>query len=220
MRIGIVGGSISGCAACVALLQLGHGVEVFERAVGALEGRGAGIATLPSVLEELRERKIIGERPETLPFERDRYFARLGVDDRLGRTLLRRRAQIFGRVELERFLYLNLRKQVPHEVYHAGRRVVSLEAGEGKRPRLRSRTAQRRTSTSPSSRTLTIPWVAAMFHPKRNRPYRGSVCSGEAGKARPEAAQRWRTRPWRDSFFSPLLQCGSMRWCGILFRHG
>jgi 2-polyprenyl-6-methoxyphenol hydroxylase-like FAD-dependent oxidoreductase len=77
MRIGIVGGSISGCAACVALLQLGHGVEVFERAVGALEGRGAGIATLPSVLEGLRERKIIGERLETLPFERNRYFARL-----------------------------------------------------------------------------------------------------------------------------------------------
>ena len=41
MRIGIVGGSISGCAACVALLQLGHRVEVFERAVGALEGRGS-----------------------------------------------------------------------------------------------------------------------------------------------------------------------------------
>jgi hypothetical protein len=50
----------------------------------------AGIATLPSVLEGLRERKIIRERLETLPFERNRYFARLGVDDRLGRTLATR----------------------------------------------------------------------------------------------------------------------------------
>ena len=135
MRIGIVGGSISGCAACVALLQLGHGVEVFERAVGALEGRGAGIATLPSVLEGLRERKIIGERLETLPFERNRYFARLGVDDRLGRTLATRPDSLVALNWSD--LYLNLRKRVPHEVYHAGRRVVSLEAGEGKRPRLR-----------------------------------------------------------------------------------
>jgi hypothetical protein len=90
MRIGFAGGSISGCAACVAPLQLGHGVEVFRARGGALAGRGAGIATLPSVLEGLRERKIIGERLETLPFERNRYFARLGVDDRLGRTLATR----------------------------------------------------------------------------------------------------------------------------------
>jgi|HubBroStandDraft_5_1064220.scaffolds.fasta_scaffold67185_2 2-polyprenyl-6-methoxyphenol hydroxylase-like FAD-dependent oxidoreductase len=145
MRIGIVGGSISGCAACLALLQLGHGVEVFERAVGALEGRGAGIATPPAVLEGLRERKIIGERLETLPFELNRYFVRLGVDDRLGRTLATRSDSLVALNWSD--LYLKLRKQVPPELYHAGRRVVALEAGKASDPDCASRTAQRRTST-------------------------------------------------------------------------
>jgi 2-polyprenyl-6-methoxyphenol hydroxylase-like FAD-dependent oxidoreductase len=145
MRIGIVGGSISGCAACLALLQLGHGVEVFERAVEALEGRGAGIATPPAVLEGLRERKIIGERLETLPFELNRYFVRLGVDDRLGRTLATRSDSLVALNWSD--LYLKLRKQVPPELYHAGRRVVALEAGKASDPDCASRTAQRRTST-------------------------------------------------------------------------
>jgi hypothetical protein len=60
---------------------------------------------------------------------------RLGVDDRLGRTLATKPDSLVALNWSD--LYLNLRKQVPHEVYHAGRRVVALEAGEGEQPRLR-----------------------------------------------------------------------------------
>lgn len=43
-RIGIVGGSISGCGAAIALGRLGCDVTVFERSSGALRNRGSGIA--------------------------------------------------------------------------------------------------------------------------------------------------------------------------------
>jgi 2-polyprenyl-6-methoxyphenol hydroxylase-like FAD-dependent oxidoreductase len=177
MRIGIVGGSISGCAACVSLLQQGHRVELFERAVGPLEGRGAGIATLPSVLEGLHERKIIGERLETLPFERSRYFVRLGVDDRLGRTLATKPDSLVALNWSD--LYLNLRKQVPHGVYHAGRRVLALEAGEGQRPRLRLEDGANEDFDLAIFADGYNSLVAAMFRPNRNRPT-AVTCSGEA----------------------------------------
>ncbi len=41
LSIGIVGGSIAGCAAAVELMRAGHRVRVFERSPGALVGRGA-----------------------------------------------------------------------------------------------------------------------------------------------------------------------------------
>lgn len=104
-----------------------------------------GLRRPPAVLEGLRERKIIGERLETLPFELNRYFVRLGVDDRLGRTLATRSDSLVALNWSD--LYLKLRKQVPPELYHAGRRVVALEAGKASDPDCTSRTAQRRTST-------------------------------------------------------------------------
>ncbi len=43
-RVAIVGGSIAGCAAAIALKKAGCEVAVFERSKGELEDRGAGIA--------------------------------------------------------------------------------------------------------------------------------------------------------------------------------
>ena len=42
-RVGIVGGSIGGCAAAVSLSRRGWDVELFERSEQELVGRGAGI---------------------------------------------------------------------------------------------------------------------------------------------------------------------------------
>lgn len=59
LNIGIIGGSISGCTAAVALLRAGHRVKVFERSSGVLLGRGVGIGTPPSVIAGFRERDMI-----------------------------------------------------------------------------------------------------------------------------------------------------------------
>ena len=52
-RIGIVGGSIGGCAAAVGLSRQGWDVEVFERSDRELVGRGAGIGTSTPLLAAL-----------------------------------------------------------------------------------------------------------------------------------------------------------------------
>ena len=54
-RIGVVGGSISGCAAAIALGRLGCDVTVFERSSGALRDRGSGIAIPVELRNELIE---------------------------------------------------------------------------------------------------------------------------------------------------------------------
>lgn len=58
-RVGIVGGSIGGCAAAIALGRLGCDVTVFERSSGALRDRGSGIAIPLDLRNELIERDYL-----------------------------------------------------------------------------------------------------------------------------------------------------------------
>jgi 2-polyprenyl-6-methoxyphenol hydroxylase-like FAD-dependent oxidoreductase len=53
-RIIIVGGSLGGLFAANLLLRAGHEVAVLEKSPSALDGRGAGIVTHPSLLRALR----------------------------------------------------------------------------------------------------------------------------------------------------------------------
>ena len=50
-RVGIIGGSIAGCATAIALERLGCDVQVFERSSGVLRDRGSGIA-IPLALRD------------------------------------------------------------------------------------------------------------------------------------------------------------------------
>ena len=54
-RVGIIGGSIAGCSAAIALERLGCQVEVFERSSGTLRDRGSGIAAPLALRDELIE---------------------------------------------------------------------------------------------------------------------------------------------------------------------
>lgn len=60
MRVGIVGGSIAGCAAAALLHRAGHEVTVFERSESALVSRGAGIVTVTAAWQDMMARGVIG----------------------------------------------------------------------------------------------------------------------------------------------------------------
>jgi 2-polyprenyl-6-methoxyphenol hydroxylase-like FAD-dependent oxidoreductase len=64
MRVGIVGGSIAGCATAALLHRAGHDVIVFERSESDLVSRGAGIGTPTTVWQDMMAHGLIDE---TLP---------------------------------------------------------------------------------------------------------------------------------------------------------
>lgn len=64
MRIGIVGGSIAGCAAAALLHRAGHDVTVFERSGSDLVSRDAGIGLPAAVWQDMVAHGLIDE---TLP---------------------------------------------------------------------------------------------------------------------------------------------------------
>ena len=56
-RIAIVGGSIAGCSAAIALGRDGHDVRVFERSSKKLQDRGAGIVIPAPLFESLKQQQ-------------------------------------------------------------------------------------------------------------------------------------------------------------------
>ena len=59
MRVGIIGGSIAGCATAALLHRAGHDLIVFERSGSGLVSRGAGIGTLPAVWQDMMARGLV-----------------------------------------------------------------------------------------------------------------------------------------------------------------
>jgi 2-polyprenyl-6-methoxyphenol hydroxylase-like FAD-dependent oxidoreductase len=58
-RVGIIGGSIAGCATAIALERLGCDVQVFERSSGVLRNRGSGIAIPLALRDELIDSRYL-----------------------------------------------------------------------------------------------------------------------------------------------------------------
>lgn len=54
MRIGVVGASMAGCAAALALTEAGHEVTVYERSPEQLEERGGGVGLPTALVERLK----------------------------------------------------------------------------------------------------------------------------------------------------------------------
>ncbi|MGI9149281.1 MAG: NAD(P)-binding protein [Chloroflexota bacterium] len=59
VRVGIIGGSIAGCAVAIELSRAGYDVAVFERSRGTLVGRGAGISLPMPTFRSLIARDLI-----------------------------------------------------------------------------------------------------------------------------------------------------------------
>ena len=128
LRVGIVGGSIAGCTAAIALSRAGHEVTVYERSTGTLTGRGAGIGTPLSVIESLIEQDYIDADMPHFQTSRLPHVGRTNAKEPMGRIPW----VIPVTLELLNWgdLYRNLRQRVPDEIYHQGRHVTGAEAND------------------------------------------------------------------------------------------
>lgn len=125
-RIGIIGGSIAGCAAAIVLRRAGCDVTVFERSAGALRDRGHGVSFPVEVRAELEAEGLIDARmPAQFIAERS-WFTRDG-DGPLGRLLWRQ--SMHGAAHNWGMLWANLRDRLQDIDYRDGQPVTGIEPG-------------------------------------------------------------------------------------------
>lgn len=124
LRIGIVGGSISGCTAAIQLIRRGHEVTILERIDGGRRGRGASIGTWAAVIESLIDLDLINHdfphfRVDHLP-----HIGRTSADDAYGRTawVIPLKLAVLNWDDL----FDNLRQRVPDASYKSGHDVVDV----------------------------------------------------------------------------------------------
>jgi 2-polyprenyl-6-methoxyphenol hydroxylase-like FAD-dependent oxidoreductase len=124
LRVAIAGGAIAGCAAAIELSRLGCDVTVFERSLGQLEDRGAGIASSVEHLELLESHDLVDADMPSVVLRPTRIFTVPVAGDKRGRTLwetpLRAVGLNWG------VLFANLRKRVP-DAYQRGSTVTGVD---------------------------------------------------------------------------------------------
>lgn len=125
MRIGIIGGSIAGCAAAALLHRAGHDVTVFERSESDLVSRGAGILMVTTSWQDMTARGILDG---TVP------ACRAGYSRLVTRAAGTGRQRWLGDVQMSSVLfnwahlYQSLRRRVPDGLYRGGAAVERIEA--------------------------------------------------------------------------------------------
>jgi 2-polyprenyl-6-methoxyphenol hydroxylase-like FAD-dependent oxidoreductase len=125
MRVGIIGGSIAGCATAALLHRAGHDVIVFERSESDLVSRGAGIGTLMTVWQDMMARGLIDGILPTFRADYIRYVTRgsgTGQQRWLGDVHISLTAFNWAH------LYQCLRRGVPHELYRGASTIELIEA--------------------------------------------------------------------------------------------
>ncbi|KLT65638.1 FAD-dependent monooxygenase [Pedobacter sp. BMA] len=119
MKILVIGGSIGGLCAGIALLERGFDVEIYERSSGALKDRGAGLVIQPDMMEYLVEagvstREIFG----VLAAHRQ------VLDDNGNPSLIYPNDTVFTSWN---YLWKQLRNSFPSLKYHQGYELTSVQ---------------------------------------------------------------------------------------------
>ena len=125
MRVGIVGGSIAGCAAAALLHRAGHDVIVFERSGSDLVSRGAGIGMPTAVWQDMMAHGLIDETLPACRTECIRYVTRgsgTGGQRWLGDVRMSLALVNWAH------LYQSLRRGVPDGLYRSAAAVERIEA--------------------------------------------------------------------------------------------
>lgn len=128
-QVAIVGGSIAGCAAALALRRAGCEVTVYERSRGELKDRGAGIGIPGPLRDELVSTGYLEPAMPVCP-TRERVWIARDSQARTGRVIWRQPSPVA--VNNWGVLWRTLRARVPDETYREGMVVGGLEAdGDG-----------------------------------------------------------------------------------------
>ena len=127
MRVGIIGGSVAGCAIAALLHRAGHDVTVFERSESDLVSRGAGIGTPTAVWQDMMARGLIDG---TLPACRADYMRYVTRGSGTGEQRWLGDAGGQGSLMLLNWahLYQCLRRGVPDDLYRSASTVELIEA--------------------------------------------------------------------------------------------
>jgi len=127
MKVGIIGGSVAGCAIAALLHRAGHDVTVFERSESDLVSRGAGIGTPTAVWQDMMARGLIDG---TLPACRADYMRYVTRGSGTGRQRWLGDAGGQGSLMLLNWahLYQCLRRGVPDDLYRSASTVELIEA--------------------------------------------------------------------------------------------
>ena len=125
MRVGIIGGSIAGCATAALLHRAGHDVIVFERSESGLVSRGAGIAAPTAAWQDMMAHGLIDA---SIPACRADYFR--FVTRGCGTGQQRWLGDVRASFTLLNWahLYQRLRRCVPDELYQPASTVELAEA--------------------------------------------------------------------------------------------
>ena len=125
MRVGIIGGSIAGCATAALLHRAGHDVTVFERSESDLVSRGAGIVTATAAWQDMMAHGLIDG---TLPACRADYSRFVTRASGTGQQRWLGDVQMSFTLLNWAHLYQGLRRRVPDDLYRSDAAVERIEA--------------------------------------------------------------------------------------------
>jgi 2-polyprenyl-6-methoxyphenol hydroxylase-like FAD-dependent oxidoreductase len=125
MRVGIVGGSIAGCATAALLHRAGHEVTVFERSESDLVSRGAGIVMTTAAGPDMMAHGLIDE---TLPACRTDCCRLVTRAPGTGRQRWLGDVQLGFTLFNWAHLYQGFRRCVPDDLYRNNAAVTRIEA--------------------------------------------------------------------------------------------
>jgi 2-polyprenyl-6-methoxyphenol hydroxylase-like FAD-dependent oxidoreductase len=125
MRVGIVGGSIAGCATAALLHRAGHDVTVFERSESELVSRGAGIVITTAAWQDMVARGLFDAAVPACQADYSRLVTRAPGT---GRPRWLGDVQMSARLFNWAHLYQSFRRQVPNGLYRIDAAVERIEA--------------------------------------------------------------------------------------------
>lgn len=126
LKVGVIGGSIAGCAAATALTRAGCDVAVFERSAKGLMDRGSGIGIPVPLRAELMDK---GYLPQDFPgCEISRRWWQFPDGTPEGRRLWSQTTAAYANNWGN--LWTALRKNVPDAIYHEGWKLEDISETE------------------------------------------------------------------------------------------
>jgi len=127
LNVAIVGGSIAGCAAAIALRRAGCAVTVYERSRGKLADRGAGIGIPLALLHTLIERDFVDAGMAHFHITKAPFVLRADAEAGVrvrGRLLWEQ--PVAAAVTNWGIVYRHLRSRIPEGIYHQGQEVTAV----------------------------------------------------------------------------------------------